>query len=36
MLAAAAKDISANTHKLPATSKLAMLNEVVDALQKWV
>lgn len=34
MMAAAEKDIVANNNKLPATSKLAMLDEVYRALQK--
>jgi len=34
MMTAAAKDAAANQAKLPATNKLAMLDEVVSALQK--
>jgi hypothetical protein len=34
MMIAAAKDAQANTQKLPATNKLAMLEEVISVLQK--
>lgn len=36
MNAAAEEDLKANSERLPATSKLRLLPEVVETLRKWV